>query len=60
MLIGANAFGALVAKYTTQTPGMPDVLDWQKIWMIPALFAAVVMVGFILFFRPKAAAKAEA
>lgn len=60
MLIGANAFGALVAKYTTKTPGMPDVLDWQKIWMIPALFAAVVMVGFILFFRSKAAAKAEA
>jgi len=53
MLIGANAFGMLVNKYTTKAPGVPDVLDWQKIWMIPALFAAAVLVGFVLFFRPK-------
>lgn len=53
MLIGANAFGILVNDYTAKIPGQPDVLDWQKIWMIPALFAAAVLVGFVLFFRPK-------
>ena len=48
MFIGAWASGAVVKAYTLAD----GAHDWQTIWMIPAAAAAVVLVGFAIFFRP--------
>ena len=51
MLIGAQAFGLLVAHHTTKP--LPDVaiLDWKHIWLAPCIFAVVVLVIFVAAFR---------
>ncbi|MCC6950713.1 MAG: MFS transporter [Phycisphaerales bacterium] len=52
MFIGAQAFGKLVGKFTT--PGVPplkDVVAWKDIWLWPCLFAAGILVIFVLLFR---------
>ncbi|MGE3109374.1 MAG: MFS transporter [Phycisphaerales bacterium] len=51
--LGAILFSNLVDFYTTQSPGAPDVRNWKMIWIIPALFAAVVMFLFIALFRDR-------
>ncbi len=53
MFIGAQAFGALVGHFTTKVPGQPDVLAWKDIWLWPCIFAGVVMLAFILLFKPE-------
>lgn len=50
MLIGAQLIGELV-KRNTSTVGEAQVIDWQSVWLIPCVFAAVVMVIFFLFFK---------
>jgi nucleoside transporter len=47
MFIGAQASGKIFNTYTS-TEG---VIDWQYVWLIPAAFAAVVMVIFGLLFK---------
>lgn len=49
MLIGAQAFGWLVAKHTTD-----GKIDWTTVWMIPSAFAAAVLFVFVGLFREKA------
>ena len=44
-LIGAWASGAVVGRFATH--------NWPKIWMQPAIGAAVILVVFALLFRPK-------
>lgn len=46
MLIGFWVAGQVSAAYVT-----PTGHDWQKIWMVPAVIAAVVVVLFLLFFK---------
>lgn len=56
MLIGAQAFGWLVNRHTTvsnpDTPLEATVVAWDKIWMAPCIMAAVILVAFVLLFRP--------
>jgi len=47
MFIGAQVIGRLVGHYTAES----GVRDWQSIWLVPCVFAAVIMVIFFLFFR---------
>src|SRR5678815_4005965 len=49
--IGAFVSGAVVNRYATPS-GDRVVHDWHAIWLQPALMAAVVMVIFLLAFRP--------
>ena len=46
MLIGANVFGAIVARHT-----VGKVVDWQRVWTAPCLMAAAVLVLFVLLFQ---------
>jgi nucleoside transporter len=60
MFIGAWASGAVVDAYT-----LPDgTRNWDAIWIVPAVGAAVVLLLFAVFFRPETrtpvAAAAEA
>jgi len=50
MLIGAQFIGRLVAMNTTGE-GDASVIDWQSVWIVPCIFAGVIMVIFFLFFR---------
>ncbi|MGQ0627900.1 MAG: MFS transporter [Phycisphaerales bacterium] len=45
---GAFAVGKLVEHATSPALG----LNWQQVWVVSALFAAVVMVLFVAFFHP--------
>ena len=55
MIIGAQLFGKLTAIYDRTAAG--GAKDWYHIWLWPALFAAVIVVIFFLFFREKKEAK---
>ena len=65
MIIGAQLFGKLTSAFAkTGADGKP-VMDWLNIWLWPALFAAVIVVVFFLFFKetkntPAASAAAPA
>jgi nucleoside transporter len=49
MLIGNQVFARLVARYTDET----GTVDWQTVWVIPAGFALLVLIVFVLLFRNK-------
>lgn len=49
--VGSWASGGVVEAYGTTAPGGGAAHDWQAIWLVPAVGAAVVMVLFALFFR---------
>lgn len=55
--IGSNLAGKVVDLFPAA-----DGSNWQAIWLVPAAMAAVVMVGFAIFFReePEIAARARA
>jgi nucleoside transporter len=50
MLIGNQVFGRLVDHYTNKDT---KVIDWQTVWFIPAAFAGIILVVFVLFFKHK-------
>ena len=47
MLIGSYLAGAIVENYTIEG----GTHDWVSIWMLPATFAAVVMLLFAVMFK---------
>ena len=49
--IGAFVSGAVVERWTAADGSH----DWHTIWMVPAVMALVVLVGFALLFRPRVA-----
>jgi nucleoside transporter len=52
MLIGAQAAGNLFNAFLGDAAAL--TLDqWQQFWLVPAAFAAVIMVGFALLFNDK-------
>ncbi len=52
MLVGAQLAGRLYNYFLgSQSTLTPD--QWQQFWMIPAIFAAVVLLFFILTFRDR-------
>ncbi|MCH8145473.1 MAG: MFS transporter, partial [Gemmatimonadetes bacterium] len=53
LFVGSLISGAVVEAYTT-TGG---VHDWQTIWLVPAVGAAVVLLLFAVMFRPPATAE---
>jgi nucleoside transporter len=57
--IGAFVSGAVVNRYATPAPAGGAVThDWGAIWPIPAIGALVVLVLFLLLFRPAKSASA--
>ena len=51
-LIGSWAAGAVVDHYAVAADAGTRHL-WQTIWMVPAIMAFVVMLLFLVFFKPK-------
>lgn len=51
--VGAQLFARLVAHYTTTPAPGVTILDWRRIWMVPATFAAAVLAVFVLSFRER-------
>jgi nucleoside transporter len=49
--IGAFVSGSVVSRYATTT-GTTVTHDWHAIWLQPSAMAAVVMVLFLILFRP--------
>jgi hypothetical protein len=60
LYIGSWASGKVVDAYAITGPGGVTTHDWQSIWMVPAVGAAVILVIFALLFRPPGAADAAA
>ena len=52
--IGAWAAGKIVQHYTYTKASDLIFHYWDRIWIIPAVASAAVMILFALFFRPKA------
>lgn len=46
--IGAQVIGWIVKRHS-DAEGI--ISDWKMVWFIPCIMAAIVMVGFFLFFR---------
>jgi nucleoside transporter len=53
MLIGAQAAGNLFDRFLGQAPAL-TLAQWRQFWVIPAAFAAVVMVLFAALFYDRA------
>jgi len=47
MLVGAQISGWI---WTPLVPDPAVLIDWQTFWLVPAVFAAVVMAGFAILF----------
>ena len=51
MLVGFNLTGSITSKYAIKESGEIIGHDWTQVWTFPAIFAAVVLVLFILTFK---------
>ena len=51
MLIGFTMAGIITSKFVVKEMGEIIGHDWKEIWAYPAIFAAVVLVIFILTFK---------
>ena len=52
MLVGAQIAGAVYNGFLKDTPSL-TLQQWQSFWWIPAVFAAVVLLLFIVLFRER-------
>jgi hypothetical protein len=55
MWIGTKLSGIVKDYYTT----IHSVVEWKKVWMVPAAIAAAVLVIFVLLFRDRATVAKE-
>ncbi len=53
MWIGAQLMTALKKGLTTTAADGTETVAWQPFWLYPALGALVVLVLFVLLFRPR-------
>ena len=56
MVIGSNVSGWVVDLYSTKE-AESVIHNWQSIWLVPAIMAAVIVVLFALLFSDKAESK---
>ena len=56
MLIGNQLFGRLVGGFTSEEDGTA----WRTVWLVPAAFAFLVLVVFMILFRERDAGKGPA
>ena len=54
LYIGSWASGKVVDAYAVTSSTGAVTHDWQSIWMVPAIGAAMVLVVFAILFRPAA------
>ena len=54
LFIGSWASGKVVDAYAVTGANGVASHDWQSIWMVPAIGAAVILVIFAVLFRPRA------
>ena len=54
LYIGSWASGKVVDAYAVTSATGAVTHDWQSIWMVPAIGAAMVLVVFAILFRPAA------
>ncbi len=59
MLIGAQLVGRLVGHYTTELTDETSVVDWKTVWIYPAVFALVVLIIFLIFFKHRKTSMSE-
>jgi nucleoside transporter len=52
MLVGNQVFPRIVGAFTTKTAAGAEVIDWRMVWFIPAGFALLVLVFFVVAFNP--------
>ena len=53
MAIGTILSGRVIEHYVTGKEGDKVFHDWQSIWMVPAVMALVVAIGFLFLFNDK-------
>jgi nucleoside transporter len=52
MVIGANLSGEVVAHFTVAgTADVAQIIQWQQIWLVPALIAGVILILFASLFK---------
>ncbi|MEN8863697.1 MAG: nucleoside permease, partial [Lentimonas sp.] len=54
MVIGANLSGEIVQHFTTTVPAdavVEQVIQWQKIWLTPAVIAGAILMLFAALFK---------
>ena len=57
--LGAGMFvGSWLAGLVGEKYKVGGLHDWKSIWLVPAVMAVVMLVGFAVFFREKAAGEA--
>jgi nucleoside transporter len=59
LFIGAWLSGRIVQAYSVIGPDGVATHDWRAIWTIPAVGAAVILIGFALLFKPKSVAEPQ-
>src|SRR5258706_8005229 len=52
LLVGAQIAGAMYNSFLGSATSL-TLQQWQSFWLIPAAFALVVLILFILFFKDK-------
>ena len=57
MVIGANLSGEVVQHFTSTVEAgavVEQVIQWQKIWLTPALIAGFILILFAALFKDEA------